>query len=183
MLILPVLLVGMGFGLIVLPSTVILTSYFDKRRAFATSISACGADVGTFTFATILHFLDDNFGWEYTVMILGGLVLFCIPLGILLKPFKSGKTDVSIGEKDMEFAVGCEDVCDSGNINSGKLPTKYHTIFSSLYMQGKNYLNLFLDMKFSLFVMSNFLTCLGVVMPVIYTVVSINREEYIVVGL
>ena len=166
----------MGFGLVFLPSTVTITSYFDKRRAFATSISACGADVGTFTFATILHFLDDNFGWKYTVMILGGLFLLCIPLSILLRPFKSEKSAQSIGETDMKSLEYEKGVCDSGNVATGGLAAKCHSTISSLCIQGKIYLNLFRDVKFSLFVMSNFLTCLGAAVPVIYTVVSISTS-------
>lgn len=66
-----------------LPAVVIVTSYFEKKRAFASCIASCGAGVGAFIFAPIVHMLDDNFGWKYTLMILGILVFVCIPLGVL----------------------------------------------------------------------------------------------------
>lgn len=164
----------MGFSLIFLPSTVIITSYFRKRRAFATSICACGADVGTFTFATIIHFLDDNFGWEYSVMILGVILLTCTPLSVMLKPIQNNESDLSIGQTDMASMEYRKDVSETGNVISGWITKIYHKTSSSFSSKGKIYVKLFLDAKFSIFVASNFLTCLGITVPIIYTVVRIT---------
>ena len=79
-----------------LPSTVIVTKYFDKRLAFASCISSGGAGVGTFIFAPFVHLLDDNYGWRFTLIILGILVLVCVPLGALYKPIDDHEYDHSI---------------------------------------------------------------------------------------
>ncbi len=42
---------GFGFGLIYLPSVIVVSYYFQRRRALATGIAVCGAGVGCFIFA------------------------------------------------------------------------------------------------------------------------------------
>ena len=106
-------LIATGFGLMYLPSSVIVTSYFDKRLSFATSILGTGADVGTFGLPPIIHLLLDYFGWESTVKILGASVATCIPFCLLLKPFKSDDTESAIGETDIEEMQLGKDGCDT----------------------------------------------------------------------
>ena len=44
---------GVGFGLMYLPSIVMVGYYFDKRRALATGIAVCGSGIGSFVFAPL----------------------------------------------------------------------------------------------------------------------------------
>jgi len=55
---------GIGFGLMYLPSIVMVSFYFDKRRALATGIAVCGSGVGTFVFAPFSNFLVTEYGWK-----------------------------------------------------------------------------------------------------------------------
>ena len=48
---------GFGFGMVYLPSVVIVGYYFEKRRALATGIAVCGSGVGCFAFAPLTNFL------------------------------------------------------------------------------------------------------------------------------
>ena len=145
-----------------------MTSYFDKRLSFATSIFACGADVGTFALAQAIPLSVDNFGWQTSVKIIGALMSTCILYSLLLTPLKSGETDVESKQEE-------KDEVDSNNGTSDLPPSKFKKTFKTLHKNGKNYLNLFSDIKFSIFVASNFLTCLGYSVPMIYTMVSIAR--------
>ena len=162
---------GTGFGLLYLPSSVIVTSYFDKRLSLATSILGAGADVGTFTLSPIIHLMLTYFGWGTTVMILGASVATCIPFCLLLKPFKGDDTDSSIGETDIgELQLGKAE-CDTTD-STRKLPAiKFGETIKSFCKNGYMYINLFLDIKFSLFIISNFLTCVGIQVPMVYAVV------------
>ena len=155
-----------------LPSSVIVTSYFDKRLSFATSILGTGADVGTFSLPPIIHLLLDYFGWESTVKILGASVATCIPFCLLLKPFKSDDTESAIGETDIEEMQLGKDGCDTIDSKSDLPALKFGETIKSFCKTGNMYVNLFLDIKFSLFVMSNFLTCVGIQVPLIYAVVG-----------
>lgn len=42
------IVVGVGDGLLFLPSIVIVSQYFDKKRALATGIASMGSSIGTF---------------------------------------------------------------------------------------------------------------------------------------
>ena len=149
-----------------------MTSYFDKRLSFASSIFACGADVGTFALAQAIPLSVENFGWQTSVKILGALMSTCILYSLLLTPPKS---DPSSGETDIESKQEEKDEVDSNNGTSDLPPSKFKKTFKTLHKNGKIYVDLFSDIKFSIFVASNFFTCLGYSVPMIYTVVSIAR--------
>jgi len=55
---------GIGFGLMYLPSIVMVSFYFDKRRALATGLAVCGSGVGTFVLAPFFSFLVSEYGWK-----------------------------------------------------------------------------------------------------------------------
>ena len=96
----------------------------------------------------------------------------CILYSLLLTPPKS---DPSSGETDIESKQEEKDKVDSNNGTSDLPPSKFKKTFKTLYKNGKIYVDLFSDIKFSIFVASNFFTCLGYSVPMIYTVVSIAR--------
>ena len=152
----------MGFGMIYLPSVVIITSYFKRRLSLASGVASCGGGIGTFAFAPIMHLLDDEYGWEYTLVILGLMMLFCFPLGALCKPLEtseSSKSTVCEKEKSMKE-------------NHWQAVLKYCTgIFLSTTKKGKQIFYLLMDAKCSLFMLSNFLTCMGAIAPFVFTVV------------
>jgi len=60
-------LAGIGFGLMYLPSVVMVGFYFDKNRAMATGIAVCGSGIGTFVLAPIVHSLVSEYGWKVSL--------------------------------------------------------------------------------------------------------------------
>ncbi|XP_004930921.1 monocarboxylate transporter 12 [Bombyx mandarina] len=77
---------GFGFGLIYLPAIVSVTVWFERYRSLATGIAVCGSGLGTFLFAPITSVLISNYGWRGAMVIIGGLILNCIPLGLMFRP-------------------------------------------------------------------------------------------------
>ena len=154
----------MGFGMIYLPSVVIITSYFKRRLSFASGVASCGGGIGTFAFAPIMQLLDDEYGWEYTLVILGLIIIFCFPLGALCKPLEnseSSKTMVCEKEKRTKE-------------NNWQAVMKYcKGIFLSITKNGKKIFCLLTDAKCSLFMLSNFFTCIGAIGPFVFTVVRV----------
>ena len=159
-----------------LPTTVIVTKYFDKRLAFASCISSGGAGVGTFIFAPIVNLLDDNYGWRFTLIILGILVLVCVPLGVLYKPIDDHEYDNSTVHNDVNGDSVTADVCIFSKCDAAKKCCKM--IFCSMAEKGKKYINLFVDARFSLYIFSNFFTCMGLTVPFIFTLVGLNHKIY-----
>ena len=157
----------MGFGMIYLPSVVIITYYFKERLSFANGVASCGGGVGTFAFAPIMHLLDDEYGWEYTLVVLGLIMIFCFPLGTLCKPLET-----SASSKPM----ACEKVKRMKD-NNWQAVLKYcKGILFSTTKKGKRILNLLRDAKCSLFMLSCFFTCMGATVPFVFTVVRVIKE-------
>ena len=54
----------MGFGLMYLPSVVIVSKHFLARRSLANGIVLCAAGVGTFVVAPLAQVMLEQWGWR-----------------------------------------------------------------------------------------------------------------------
>ena len=154
------LLTGSGFGLIHLPATVSVATYFDKKRAIATGIATTGLGFGAFTFAPIINLLGDHFGWSWTLMMIGGVVIICIPVSLPLNGNKSNQSSDSWKESCQFTDI------DHPDVNCfGCIPISAVKI-------GRGYTHLLYDTKFLLFLLSILLMNIGFAAPYAYTVVS-----------
>ena len=156
-----------------LPSVVIVAKYFDKRRSFASSIASSGVGVGTFVFAPILHLLDDNYGWRFTLIILGIIVLVCVPMGMLYKPIVDHESGDSTILNDLD-ANPKKSVCNLSKCDAAMKFCK--RITSSMAEKGKNYLNLFKSARFCLYIFFNFIVNMGITAPYIFTLVGLKTK-------
>ena len=77
---------GVGFGMMYLPSIVIVSFYFGQRRALATGIAVCGSGMGVLVFSPVARFLLDTYGWRGGNLILAGFVLNGIACGMVFRP-------------------------------------------------------------------------------------------------
>lgn len=82
---------GCSLGLIYLPAVVAVGHYFEKRRALATGITVCGAGVGAFVYAPLANYLEQTYGWQKAILILGFMYLICILFGYTMRPLESKK--------------------------------------------------------------------------------------------
>lgn len=79
---------GVGFGLMYLPSIVMVGHYFDKKRALATGIAVCGSGTGTFVFAPLGSFLVREYGWKGCNIIMAAIILNGIAFGAIYRPLE-----------------------------------------------------------------------------------------------
>jgi len=77
---------GIGFGMMQLPSIVIVSFYFERRRALATSIVLCGSGVGRLVLAPLSRYLIDKYGWRGANCLLAALVLHGAACGCVYRP-------------------------------------------------------------------------------------------------
>ncbi|XP_031637883.1 monocarboxylate transporter 14-like, partial [Contarinia nasturtii] len=87
---------GTGFSFIYLSELVSVTTNFEKYRSVATGLAASGTGFGTSTFAPLVAFFIENFGWRTTLLILGMIVLSCIIFGALFRQNKVPETNKSM---------------------------------------------------------------------------------------
>ncbi|GFS18084.1 monocarboxylate transporter [Elysia marginata] len=85
------IVVGAGFSFCYITSVVIVAFYFDKRRALATGLAVCGTGVGTFTFAPLMDFLINEYGWRL-FLILSAMSLNLVVCGMLFRPLQFTET-------------------------------------------------------------------------------------------
>lgn len=88
---------GIGFGCMYLPSIVVISSYFEKKRSFATGIAVCGSGIGTTLFSklnvSVMSLLGNsapNF-----MFYLAGIVAFGSICALAFRPLKPSPEQVT----------------------------------------------------------------------------------------
>ena len=137
----------------------------------AIGIASSGGGFGSFIFAPIINLLNENFGWSWTLMIIGTLVLFCIPLGLLFRPIQDNKSHQST-----ETCEETEERGELGNTHTGLATIDcFGCITACVTKMEKGYIDLLYDAKFIIFMLSNVLTNIGFAVPFAYTMVIVKR--------
>ncbi len=80
------------------PAIIIVTVYFEERRAFATGIAVCGAGIGTFIFAPLSTYLINLYTWRGAFLIYSGIIANCAVCGALFRPLDF----LPVYEEDLE---------------------------------------------------------------------------------
>ncbi|XP_071163224.1 monocarboxylate transporter 12-like [Mytilus edulis] len=79
-------LFGTGCALTLGPGLVVLSSYFDKRRGFANTISNIGASIGSLVFPKIIQVLIDMYGLQGALIFVSGILFHNLIVAMLLRP-------------------------------------------------------------------------------------------------
>jgi len=80
------LICGIGFGLMYLPSVIIVSKHFLVRRSLATGIVLCAAGVGTFVVAPMAQLMLEQWGWRCSMRGLAAICLSCVICGATMSP-------------------------------------------------------------------------------------------------
>ncbi|KAF7255749.1 hypothetical protein EG68_07556 [Paragonimus skrjabini miyazakii] len=80
---------GFGFSLCMTAALVIVSMYFDDRRATATGLSIAGTGVGALVFAPAVEFLIKIYTWRGTFMLMAAAVLHMAVCGALMRPVET----------------------------------------------------------------------------------------------
>uniref|UniRef100_A0A0N5BUB6 MFS domain-containing protein n=1 Tax=Strongyloides papillosus TaxID=174720 RepID=A0A0N5BUB6_STREA len=76
---------GLGLCLCFNTAIVIVTYYFEKRRALATAIACCGTGAGTIINPPIMEYLISTFGWSKFLLFQGVWLLGLVFCGIIMR--------------------------------------------------------------------------------------------------
>ncbi|CAD5222569.1 unnamed protein product [Bursaphelenchus xylophilus] len=77
---------GVGFGLIYLPGIVVVSQYFESKRALATGIAVAGSGFGTFVCPLICKFCIEQYGWRVALYVCSVLIIMAAGMGGLFEP-------------------------------------------------------------------------------------------------
>lgn len=79
-------LTGIGGGLSTTPGIIIVSQYFDKRRALANGLCVSGTAAGSFVFPMLIDRLVQSFGFHGTILTLGVCMLHVCASALLYRP-------------------------------------------------------------------------------------------------
>lgn len=80
------LLAGIGFGLVYMPSVLMIGQYFKRKRGFAYGLACAGADVGTVAMAPVSQVLVDSIQWQGAFRVYSGLALSLVVASLVYQP-------------------------------------------------------------------------------------------------
>ncbi|KAG7175360.1 Monocarboxylate transporter 12-like 1 [Homarus americanus] len=80
-------LVGVGLAMSETPGFIVISQYFEKRRATANGLRSAGNPFGGVVFPFIVVFLSREFSLWGILMLLCGIMLQICVMGMLLRPF------------------------------------------------------------------------------------------------
>ncbi|KAI6176829.1 Monocarboxylate transporter 5 [Aphelenchoides bicaudatus] len=78
---------GVGFGLIYLPGIVVVSQYFESKRALATGVAVAGSGFGTFLMPVLNKTLIEQISWRAAIYVNSVFILLCAISGLFFKPF------------------------------------------------------------------------------------------------
>lgn len=78
-----------------IPITMMITNWFEKKRGLAMSIAMAGIGLGGAIFSPVVTYFLDTFGWRTTYMIMAGIVLV-VGLPVALFIFKRKPADIGL---------------------------------------------------------------------------------------
>lgn len=111
-------LLGIGGGLSTTPGIIIVSMYFNKRRALANGICVSGTAAGSFVFPILIEYLIHKFGFHGTLLLLGGGMLHVCVSATLYRPLED--TNCS---SDSTKSTKCENSSNSTVTNLTILST------------------------------------------------------------
>lgn len=83
----PFIKIGIGGGLSTTPGIIIVSMYFNKRRALANGICVSGTAAGSFVFPILIEYLIEKFGFHGTLLLLGAGMLHVCVSATLYRPY------------------------------------------------------------------------------------------------
>lgn len=79
---------GVGQGLCVVISFVIVANYFDKKKGIATGMVSAGNCLGQFLGPLLVRFLIENLGRQGTIFVLGAILLHTCVIALVFHPIE-----------------------------------------------------------------------------------------------
>lgn len=136
------LVVGIGSGLVIIPWTEIISSYFEdqKHRDSAVCFVQSSSGIGIFLCPPLTEFIIQWYGWRFGYMITAGITLQICILGCL-SPLKTQAVFNDLKQAELEILIE-------------EKKSKSSVLKSSFQM--------LCDWRFDLFLVSEILWCIGI---------------------
>lgn len=121
-------LTGIGGGLSTTPGIILVSRYFDKRRALANGLCISGAAVGSFVFPILIEYLVKSYGFHGTLLVLGSCMLHVCMASMLYRPPPDFNLEMLKATSEMNLSSSRYETIEE-NVESNKKSLDW--IFSS----------------------------------------------------
>lgn len=115
---------GLGLGLCYVTAVVSIAYWFDKKRALATGLGACGTGIGTFVYAPMTQYFIEEYGWRGTVLLLAGTFFnMCVCGAVMRDPEwwiqeQNKSASLGTGNKSTKGTSSCGSISGRSGIDS-----------------------------------------------------------------
>jgi Sugar phosphate permease len=114
---------GLGLGLCYVTAVVSIAYWFDKKRALATGLGACGTGIGTFVYAPMTQYFIEEYGWRGTVLLLAGTFFnMCVCGAVMRDPEwwiqeQNKSASLGTGNKSVKGTSSCGSISGRSGID------------------------------------------------------------------
>ena len=129
---------GCGFGLVYVPSIIVIGFYFERWRALATSLAVTGSAVGIIGFPFIIEGILANYDWKSKFHVIAGICVVVSAVALFYRPLKPTRVltnkdksivqVLSIGDGSVYF----QEVEDKGSERIGFFRKDFTTLVTLL---------------------------------------------------
>lgn len=113
---------GLGLGLCYVTAVVSIAYWFDKKRALATGLGACGTGIGTFVYAPMTQYFIEEYGWRGTVLLLAGTFFnMCVCGAVMRDPawwIQEQNKLANLGNKSVRGTSSCGSISGRSGVDS-----------------------------------------------------------------
>ncbi|KAJ9587826.1 hypothetical protein L9F63_018750 [Diploptera punctata] len=112
---------GLGLGFCYVTAVVSIAYWFDKKRALAIGLGACGTGIGTFVYAPMTQYFIETYGWRGTVLLLAGTFLnMCVCGALMREPewwTQEQKSSAGAGNKSQKSSSSCGSISGRSGVD------------------------------------------------------------------
>ena len=106
-------LMGVGMGMVYLPSMLSVNMYFESKRALAVGLVTSGSSAGFFILAPAIEYVMRHYGLQVSLQVMGSLTALVALLGMALKPpprVSVIQEETSSGGRRSSLSIDSEDI-------------------------------------------------------------------------
>jgi len=92
---------GIFFGMVYLPSVVMVSFYFDTKRNIANGLVTAGTGIGALSFGPLANVIMAAYGWKIGMLVFAAIMLTGVLFGAIMRPLEPQKVPI-VKEIEME---------------------------------------------------------------------------------
>ncbi|CAF3405577.1 unnamed protein product [Rotaria socialis] len=111
------------FCMVYLSSIVVISFYFDKKRAIVNGFVMAGGNIGALIFYPWSKYVMETFGWQRALLTLAFIMLTCILFGTIMKPLKPERVPI---QRTDDIIKTKPDLTTASSTDDANMPSSFY---------------------------------------------------------